>query len=239
MSNNHNSIWLGYDSREVDAFVVAVESLKRHNATNIPVKGILLADQIHLENYNRPYRKIVGSLFDEISKAAMSTEFALTRFLTPHLAKTGWALFCDCDVLFRSEISELFALADSRYAVQVVKHHHIPKESVKMDNQLQQPYPRKNWSSVMLFNCDHPSNQKLTLSMINSKRGADLHAFCWLEDDEIGELDVEWNYLEGYSTEQVDPKIVHYTLGTPMMPTCDKTAHASEWLEVLHNWARG
>lgn len=233
------SIWLGYDSREVDAFVVATESLKKHNATNIPVKGILLSDQIKLKNYKRPYRKIVGSLFDEISQAAMSTEFALTRFLTPALAKAGWALFCDCDVMFRSEISELFSLADDRYAVQVVKHRHIPKESVKMDNQPQQPYPRKNWSSVMLFNCDHPSNKKLTLDLINSKRGAELHAFCWLEDHEIGELNPEWNYLEGYSTEEIDPKIVHFTLGTPLMLGCYNSPHASEWLENLHNWARG
>ena len=238
MGENSKSIWLGYDSREVDAFVVAVESLKRHNSENIRAKGILLHDQINLENYYRPYRKIQNTLFDEISQAAMSTEFALTRFLTPLLAQTGWALFCDCDVLFRSEISELFNSADQRYAVQVVKHQHTPAETTKMDNQIQQPYPRKNWSSVMLFNCDHPSNKKLTLDLINSKRGRDLHAFCWLEDDEIGELNLEWNYLEGYSTETIDPKIVHFTLGTPLMPGHKDSQHSAEWMEVLYKWAR-
>lgn len=233
-----NSIWIGFDSREVDAFVVAKESLKAHNRTNIPVKGILMSDQKALNNYTRPYRKIVGSLFDEISQAAMSTEFALTRFLTPILAKSGWALFCDCDVMFRSEVEELFLLADNRYAIMCVKHEHKPKELVKMDNQLQQPYARKNWSSVMLFNCDHPSNKRLTLPLINSKKGSDIHAFCWLEDHEIGELGIEWNYLIGYSNDEVEPKLVHFTLGVPSMLGCENSPYSSEWREYLHKWAR-
>ena len=233
-----SSVWLGFDPKEIDAYIVAVESIRRFNKSNIPIRGLILHDQIQNGNYTRPYRHMLGGLYDQISDSAMSTEFSLTRFLTPLLAKTGIALYMDCDVMLRTDIKHLFDLMRDHYAVMCVKHKHEPKELIKMDDCLQLSYKRKNWSSVMLFNCDHPANKRLTLDMVNNFKGSDLHALCWLEDDVIGELDEKWNHLLGYSGKDKDPKIVHFTLGTPRVRDYYNHPLAEEWWEYLRAWAR-
>ena len=237
MSNSPaHSIWLGYDPRETAAFAVAKHSIRRFDR-HIPIYGLVLD---HLQKsglYYRPTRsdnknidgRKVRRLWDVISDAPMSTEFALTRFLVPTLAKTGWALFADCDIMVRRNINALFALSRPDKAVMVVKHDYHQAEGRKLDGQLQTIYPRKNWSSVMLLNCDHPSNKKLTRDLINRVPGRDLHAFCWLEEDEIGELSVEWNYLVGHSKLDGNPAIVHFTDGVPDMPGYEDQEYADEW----------
>ena len=167
----------------------------------------------------------------------MATEFACSRFLVPRLAGSGWALFMDCDMLVRTDLFKLFQIADPNKAVMVVKHNHQPVETTKMDGQAQTKYPRKNWSSVMLFNCDHPANKKLTSELVNSVPGRDLHRFCWLKDDEIGELDPKWNWLVGHSDPAIDPAIVHFTDGIPTMPGYEDCAFADEWRVELERWA--
>jgi lipopolysaccharide biosynthesis glycosyltransferase len=189
--------------------------------------------------YTRPTcRSDSGQLWDEISRAPMSTEFAISRFFTPLLAKfQGWALFMDADVLVRSNLIELFNAADSTKAVMCVQHAFDDASGTKMDGQLQVPYPRKNWSSVMLFNCAHPANAALTPQLLNSVPGRDLHRFCWLEDDQIGALDPAWNWLVGHSDPAIAPKIVHFTDGFPLMPGYESQAYADEWRDSLVDWA--
>ncbi len=231
-------IMVGYDPRESAAFDVACHSIKRRLSTPIPVQGLYLHELRAKHLYSRPVaRTDTGQMWDVLSDAPMSTEFAVTRFLTPHIAKSGWALFVDCDVLARTDLSELFALTDDRYAVMCVQHQHRPILSLKMDGQQQTRYVRKNWSSVALYNCDHPANQRLTLDMINTLPGRDLHRFCWLLDDEIGALPEEWNWLVGHSDARIDPKIAHYTDGHPMMAGYETAAYADEWRAELrmHN----
>lgn len=239
------SIWIGYEPRELDAFVVAEHSINRHLTANIPIRGLVLTNLTKRGLYKRPWHRTAGRMVDHISDAPMSTEFAISRFLTPKLALTGWALFMDCDMLVRADLAELFSLADPSKAVMCVKHVHEPREKIKMDDQEQLQYARKNWSSVMLFNCNHPSNQKLTLDLINRVPGRDLHRFCWLDDAEIGELPPEWNYLVGYSHLDVEPKIVHFTNGIPSMagqqlnsdrPFNSGIEYADEWNETLLGW---
>jgi hypothetical protein len=192
--------------------------------------------------YNRPTDNFEGQLWDVLSDAPMSTEFAISRFLTPILARQGWALFTDCDMLVRKDIEGLLNLADDKYAVMCVKHrHHVPEGSLKQFGNLQVNYSCKNWSSVMLFNCDHPANQALTVEMINTLPGRDLHRFCWLEDDYIGALPPEWNWLVGISPPIDDPAIVHFTEGTPDIVGYENTAFAEEWrteLERVHGRSR-
>lgn len=231
------SVWIGFDPREAAAFAVAKDSMRRRMIQPIPVKGIILDEMREKGFYTRPTERRDGRLWDVISEAPMSTEFAISRFLTPILAKTGWALFADCDVLARRSLARLFDLADERYAVMCVKHNHEPPEGVKMDGQAQTRYARKNWSSVMLFNCGHPANRLLTLDMINERPGRDLHAFCWLEDYEIGALPAEWNYLVGHSVTNEDPAIVHFTDGLPFMPGYEDVQYADEWRTALRLWA--
>ena len=168
----------------------------------------------------------------------MSTEFAVSRFLTPTLAGSGLALFLDCDILARHELSRLWRAAerDPTKAVWVVQHDYIPQNDVKMDGQAQTKYARKNWSSVMLFNVDHPSNKKLTVEMVNSVPGRDLHRFCWLDDSEIGRLDSEWNFLVGITQPYIDPCLVHFTNGGPWFEEYRDVPYADEWLEHRKAW---
>jgi lipopolysaccharide biosynthesis glycosyltransferase len=199
--------------------------------------------------YSRPTKEIINDkgkrqLIDELSirpdyNGGMSTEFAQSRFLTPFLAESGIALFMDCDMLFRDDVNKVFQLAEEnpQYAVMCVKHDHRPTEKTKMDGQTQSIYDRKNWSSFCVWRVDHPSNRKLTLEMINTLPGRDLHGFCWLDDDEIGELDPKWNWLAGYSDPRIDPAVVHYTQGTPAMEGHEDAPYADEFWSELRRWA--
>jgi hypothetical protein len=231
------SIWIGFDPREADAFAVARHSINRHLITPIPVRGVVLSGLRAAGLYNRPTSRRDGRLWDEISEAPMATEFACSRFLVPDLAQSGWAVFMDCDMLVRTDLMKLFQQADPAKAVQVVKHNHQPPEGIKMDGQAQTRYARKNWSSVILWNVDHPANKALTIELVNSIPGRDLHRFCWLEDDLIGELHPKWNWLVGHSDPEIDPAIVHFTDGIPTMQGYEDSEYADEWRAELERWA--
>jgi lipopolysaccharide biosynthesis glycosyltransferase len=232
---NDRSIWIGFDPRETAAFLVARATAAQHTLHHVRVRGIILDEMRKDGIYTRPTSRRDGRLWDEISEAPMSTEFAISRFLTPHLARRGLALFMDCDMLVRGALATLFDYGrdNPQYAVFCVKHDHQPKDGEKMDGQVQTRYARKNWSSVMLFNVDHPSNKKLTIDLINSVPGRDLHRFCWLDDHEIGTLPPEWNFLVGHTQIEEEPKIVHFTDGVPFMPGYEHVAYADEWRTEL------
>lgn len=233
-------IYIGYDPRETNAFAVARHSAKKHTPL-AQVRGILMSDMRKSGQYTRETIEKDGHLFDVISDAPMSTEFAITRFLVPRLGKRDgvkWCLFMDCDMLVRSDLNELLDLADDRYAIMCVKHNMEQGKQIKMDGCVQTAYSRKNWSSVMLFNCEHPAHDKLTLDMVNGVPGRDLHAFSWLTDDEIGELGCEWNHLVGVNPPNPYGKIIHYTLGIPSMPGYENCEYADEWRDELAAWAR-
>jgi len=216
---------------------VARNSIWRNTISQIPIKGVVLDALRGHSLYTRPTSRRDGRLWDDISEAPMATEFAISRFLVPHLASDGWALFVDGDVLARKNMDRLFEHADPAKAVMVVKHQFSPPAGLKMDGQAQLPYARKNWSSVCLFNCDHPANKALTIADINNLPGRDLHRFCWLPDELIGQLDVKWNWLVGHSDPAVDPVIVHFTDGIPTMPGYENCAFADEWQRELRMWA--
>jgi hypothetical protein len=227
------SVWVGFDPRETDAFAVARHSALRNTFKPLQVKGVVLINLRTGGLYNRPTSRQGGRLWDDISNAPMATEFACSRFLVPHLAKTGWALFMDSDMLVRDDLFNLFSLADDSKAVMVVKHNHQPPDgSIKMDGQLQTLYARKNWSSVMLFNCGHLANRALTLNVLNTWTGRELHAFGWLRDDQIGELPARWNHLVGVNPPDANPAIVHYTLATPDIDGHEHDPFADEWFRA-------
>lgn len=238
---NHKpwSAWIGFDPRESAAYAVARQSASRCS-NPVPVKGVILSDLQRRGLYIRPTEVRLGKLWDVISGAHMSTEFAISRFFVPMLAGSGWALFMDCDVIVKESLCHLFSQLDDRYAVYCVKHDYKPAGGWKMDGQEQTAYPRKNWSSVMAFNCDHPANKQLTLDVLNTWAGRKLHGFGWLRDEDIGELDPAWNWLVG---EQPEPeggaKIVHMTLGGPWInsPPFQNVPYAAEWRDYLERWA--
>jgi lipopolysaccharide biosynthesis glycosyltransferase len=169
-------------------------------------------------------------MYDIISQAPQATEFAVSRFLVPILEQKGIAIFLDCDVLVLEDVYKLLDEFDKDRAVQVVKHNHLGREQTKMDGQLQTRYNRKNWSSVMLWNCDHPANRRLTLDAINHWPGRLLHAFAWLADEEVGELDPGWNWLVGVQPQPAKIHIAHYTLGGPWLQNWSVRDHDDLWL---------
>ncbi len=245
MISSLRSIYIGFDPREAAAFAVARASAEKNTLRHVPVRGIILEEMrqrgLYWRATSRRERPEGGSvLWDEISGAPMSTEFAISRFLTPILAKEGLALFMDADMLVRASLLPLFDYAKDHpeFAVFCVKHNFTPPEGVKMDGQIQTAYARKNWSSVMLFNCNHPANARLDVDLINNVPGRDLHRFCWLQDSEIGALPEEWNYLVGHTKIDESPKIVHFTDGIPTMPGYENVPFADEWRAAMNDWAR-
>lgn len=237
MSGYRESVFIGYDPREHDAFAACRYSLVSQMGPTPPVRvrGLVLDRLRERGLYYRPTETRPGVdrpvLFDVISDHPMATEFAISRFLIGHLAGEGYAIFMDCDMLVRANIRRLFEFCqkDPSKAVWCVKHDHRPAGSVKMDGQVQSAYARKNWTSVMVWNVDHEANRALTVEMINSLPGRDLHRFCWLDDSEIGEIDVSWNWLAGVSEPVLSPKIVHFTDGIPSMRGFEHAPFADEW----------
>lgn len=223
-------VFIGWDANEARACQVAEYSLYRHGGRNqIRVDHVSMDT---LREYVRPTTTLPsGQLFDEISDAPMSTSHAIARFWVPRLCGfTGWALFTDGDVIFRDDVNKVFEYADPQYAVMVVQHAPMPEAGEKKSGHVQQAYPRKNWSSVVLWNCGHLANRALTPEVLNGWPGRDLHAFTWLRDDHIGALPARWNHLAGVSAPDPNPAIVHYTLGTPDVPGHEDDAFAEEWI---------
>lgn len=209
-------VCIGYDPAERVSYHTLCNSIIERSS--LPVMFIPVA----LNLLRRFYRRERGP--------AESTDFAISRFLTPYLmGYEGWALWCDCDQLFLDDIAKLWELRDDRYAVQVVKHDHRPTERTKFLGAIQAQYPMKNWSSVMLMNCERC--QMLTPDYVAAASGLDLHRFKWLSSDRlIGELPLEWNWLSGWNSEAVPASNVHFTSGTPCFVEYRDYPLAGEWM---------
>ena len=228
-----NTVFIGYDSREKIASDVCEYSLKHTTEEPIEIKYLKLNELKKQGIYTRG-QDTLGS-----------TEFTFSRFLIPYLQDyKGWALFCDCDFLWLDDVDKLFAQRDDNYAVMCVHHDYTPKEGEKMDGKQQHLYPRKNWSSMVLWNCGHPSNQQVIPEMVNNETGKFMHRFSWLKDSEIGQISHEWNWLEGWYKEPVDgkPKAIHYTEGGPWFENCQNVDYADLWTSTANkvdpNWKK-
>jgi hypothetical protein len=238
------SVWIGFDPRETSGFAVARATCRHHLTRPIPIHGLLLEDLQKAGLYTRPieYRPSAADkpiMWDVVSDAPMSTQHACARFWTPLLARSGWALFVDGDVMFRGNVLRLFEQLDPSKAIYCVQHKYEATPGLKMDAQIQTSYSRKNWSSVLCFNASHPANKALTLDFLNKTPGRDLHRFCWLDDSEIGELDQAWNYLVSVTDPKISATICHFTEGLPDMPGYHDVRYADEWRGRLNDWARG
>lgn len=214
-------IYIGWDQREPEAYDVARHSLEARASIPVRVEPIKLPDLR------------ARGLYWRTEDPLASTEFTYSRFLTPALAGfRGWALFCDCDFLWLGDIAGLAEYMRTPKAVYCVQHDYVPTETVKMDGKAQTVYPRKNWSSLMLFNCDHPAVQSLTPEVVNRESGAYLHRMQWVADEDIGALPVEWNWLEGWNEKPASgtPKAVHFTRGGPWFKEWQDVDYGELWL---------
>ena len=197
-------IYVGWDSREDIAWQVCRHSILRHASRPVEIYPL-----------KQPMLRELGLYTRDKDNAA--TEFSITRFLTPWLsAHDGWSIFVDCDFLFTDDVWKILDEIEPGKALHVVQHDYTPVNAVKMDGKQQTVYPRKNWSSFMLFDAAHPKVRALTPEVVNTASPAHLHRFEWLEDDEIGALDLKWNFLEGeYAKPAQTPVCIHYTNGGP------------------------
>jgi len=208
--------FIGFDQVEAVAYHTLCHSII--SRSTIPVEIIPIKRSMLQHIHSRPLDK------------HQSNEFSFTRFLVPYLCGyEGYAIFTDCDMLMRVDVKELISKIDQYYAVQVVKHDYEPKNDVKYLGTKQYAYPRKNWSSVMLFNCSHSDCKQLTPDYVNSASGLDLHRFKWARDSRIGELDKVWNHLVSEYAPNPNAKIVHWTVGGPYFNEYENCEFSDEW----------
>jgi lipopolysaccharide biosynthesis glycosyltransferase len=218
-------VYVGWDSREDIAYQVCEHSIKRRDpsAEVIPLKQNDMRSQ---------------GIYTRESDKLASTEFTFTRFFVPYLNDfKGWAVFCDCDFVWKVPTTELEQYCDESKAVVCVQHEYQPKETTKMDGQVQSVYPRKNWSSMVLWNCGHEKNKILTPALLNQESPKFLHRFSWLDDADIGSLPHHYNWLVGWYKEPKDgkPKILHYTEGGPWFDGYRECEYADVWKKEVIN----
>jgi len=212
-------LFVGHDPREAVAFDVFAHSVITRASEPVALVPLVL-----------------GSLAKRYSETHTdgSNQFIYSRFLVPFLCDfQGWAIFADGDMLCRADIAELWALRDPNKAVQVVQHDYKTKHATKYLGSRNDDYPRKNWSSVIIFNCAHPKNQWLRPKCIASATGSYLHRFSWLEDRDIGRLPKTWNHLVGEYDPDPAAKLLHYTLGTPCFRGYELGDEAAWWYAEL------
>ena len=208
-------VFIGFDPRETVACNVLAFSILRRSSSPVSITPIMLSQ--------------LSTVLTRERHPLQSTDFSFSRFLTPYLSGyDGWSIFMDCDMLMLGNIAELWAMRDSGYAVQVIKHDHRPAERKKFLGSEQVAYEKKNWSSVMIFN--NSRCRRLTPEYVNSASGLELHQFKWLENDAlIGELPGRWNHLVGYDPPDQDASLVHFTIGGPYFPAYKDCSYADMW----------
>ncbi len=209
-------IFVGFDQKEAIAYHTFCQSLIEHSSVPVQITPLALKN---LNQYSEAHND-------------RSNDFVYSRFITPFLNEfLDWAIFVDGDMIIQADIKELYHLRDETKAVMVVKHDYKTKQSKKYLGNINENYPRKNWSSVILWNCKHPKNKILTPEFVRNQSGKFLHRFSWLDDDDIGELPKEWNWLAIEYDKNKYAKIIHYTLGTPCFLDYRKTEMSEEWMK--------
>jgi lipopolysaccharide biosynthesis glycosyltransferase len=219
------TLYVGYDPREAAVFTAFNQSVIQHTSRPVAICPL--------------HQKALD--FD--GQQDGTNAFIYSRYLIPYLQGfEGWAIFCDGDMILREDLSRLWDLRDPTKAVQVVQHNYKTREGRKyIGSPIENKninYPRKNWSSVILWNCAHPANRILTKEYVSEAGGAVLHRFAWLDDCQIGELPKEWNHLVREQDYDPDAKLVHFTLGAPGFGHYMRDDYAWEWnahlLDSIH-----
>ena len=211
------NLFVGFDPREAVAYHVFCNSIIQNTSVPVQITPLVLSQ---LQEFNERH--------DD-----RSNDFVYSRFLTPHLSDfKGWAIFADGDMICQGDLKELIDMADPSKAVMVVKHDYQTKATQKYLGNINENYPRKNWSSVILWNCEHPKHKILTPDFVSKQTGKFLHRFSWLDDQDIGELPLEWNWLASEYRVNREAKLIHFTLGTP----CFKDYKNSDMADIWYHY---
>ena len=208
-------LFIGYDEREPAAYHTCVDSIIRHSSEPLSITPLALNNFEHF--------------YDEVHTDG-SNAFIYSRFLVPYLCGfKGDAIYLDGDMVVLSDIYDLWQLRDPFMAVQVVKHDYKTTAAAKYLGNINEDYPRKNWSSVMVWNCGHFGNGRLTPQSVTRMSGAELHRFSFLRDDFVGDLPITWNWLETEYEPNDNVDLIHYTLGLPCFSEYARTVQAGHW----------
>jgi len=218
------NLYVGYDEREAIAYHVFCHSVIKNTSIPVKITPLVLSQ---LKEFNETHQD-------------RSNDFVYSRFLTPYLNEfDGWAIFADGDMICQADLKELIGMADPNKALMVVKHDYQTKASIKYLGNINENYPRKNWSSVILWNCSHPKHKILTPEFVSNQTGKFLHRFSWLDDNDIGELPVAWNWLACEYEKNTEAKLIHYTLGTPCFKDFRDTDMAEIWYDYYESAKKG
>ena len=203
--NEIADIVVGFDQKEAVAYHTFTQSVIEKSS--MPMRFMPLS---------------IGSLtnYKEVHKDG-SNDFIYSRFLVPYLMKfKGWAIYADGDMVCLKDIKKLWDLRDDKFAVQLVKHDYKTKIKTKYWGNKNEDYPRKNWSSLILWNCEHQAHKKLTPEFIQKQTGAFLHRFSWIK-------------------EKKDINLIHYTIGTPCFEEYQNESLSSFWKKSFLNMLDG
>ena len=214
------NIFIGFDEGEKVAFHTLSESIRRYATTPVSITPLCLGN-------------IPG--FTREKQPNQSTDFAFSRFMVPYLSGfKGWSIFMDCDMLFRSDITELWDMRTFKYSVMCCQHDYEPKQNVKFRGAKNEKFEKKNWSSLMLL--QNQMCHRLEPDYVNNASGLELHQFKWLmNDDAIGDIPLEWNWLVGEYEYNKDAKNVHWTLGGPYFEEYARSDYADEWFDIYYD----
>ena len=214
------NIYIGFDEAEIVAYHTLSHSIIKYASRPVRISPIC--------------SKQFKSFFNRPRDEKQSNDFSFTRFLVPYLNQyDGHAIFMDCDMMLKTDIFEVFSEINQENAVSVVQHDYTPSDTVKYLNKIQYAYPRKNWSSFIVWNCSHIKNGKITPKFVENASGLELHRFTWLDDSEIGSLDVGWNWLVGdYTNPPNNVKNLHWTVGGPYFKEYSQVDFSTEWFAM-------
>ena len=223
------NIYIGFDSSNYGQ-ELAWEVCKRSILKNC-------SDTSKINIIKLEKKKLIDSGFFKRTDKDGATEFTYTRFFVPFLNNyTGYAIFVDSDFLWKCDILELFnnyVHVDKALSCVMHKYENC-NDKVKMDNQIQEWYPRKNWSSLIVFNCEHPSiKNNLTIENCNNQSPKWLHRFEYCKDSELLEIEKEYNYLVDYYYDSNNIKALHFTDGGPWHPGYENVSYSDEWLKYI------
>lgn len=215
-----NKIFIGFDTKSEIAYHVLKYSLEKHSSISLEIHPLVL----------KQLEKEIG--FRCPGDPLATTEFAYSRFLVPYLCGyQGKAIFMDNDMICFSDIKELFDLDMSNYWIRVVKHNYHSNVETKLHGVKQTNYPRKNWSSLMVLNCE--KLRCWTKEAVETKGGKWLHRFEPIPDEFIGEIPNTWNVLERYDE---TTKLIHYTEGGPWYDNHKDHPYGDIWFRYRNEY---
>ena len=201
LTNTHPIVHVGFDTRHRQMYELCIDSAKHFASGQVEFHA---NSSTQIPNYTRATAK------------NESTSFVYSRFLVPLQQQyRGWAIFCDGDFLWQDDIYKLWEQRDDQYAAMVCQHDYVPKTDPKAFGHVQEAFPRKNWSSLIMWNCAHPANRILTTQYVNLAEPWQLHRFTHLQDAMIGSLDLRWNWLVDEYEYTTTAGALHFTNGGP------------------------